>query len=32
MGSFPPRVEMFVKRRLDWAKPLGLPEFTDMPS
>lgn len=31
-GSFAPKVEMFVKRRLDWAKPLGIPEFSDMPS
>ena len=31
-GSFPPVLEMFVKRRLAWAKPLGLPEFSDMPS
>ena len=26
-----PQLEMFTKRRLDWAKPLGLPQFTDMP-
>jgi hypothetical protein len=30
-GSFAPRVEMFVKRRLGWAKALDLPQFTDMP-
>jgi hypothetical protein len=27
-----PKLEMFVKRRLKWVKPLGLPEFSDMPS
>jgi hypothetical protein len=26
-----PKLEMFVKRRLPWVKPLGLPEFSDMP-
>ena len=26
-----PKLEMFVKRRLAWVKPLGLPEFSDMP-
>ncbi|TIS58957.1 MAG: GFA family protein [Mesorhizobium sp.] len=26
-----PKLEMFVKRRLPWARPLGLPEFSDMP-
>ena len=26
-----PQLEMFTKRRLDWAKPLDLPQFTDMP-
>ncbi len=31
-GDFSPKLEMFVKRRLAWAKPLGLPEFSDMPS
>jgi hypothetical protein len=31
-GSFAPALEMFVKRRPAWAKPLGVPEFTDMPS
>lgn len=31
-GTFAPALEMFVKRRLDWAKPLGLPEFSEMPS
>jgi hypothetical protein len=25
-------MEMFVKRRLKWVKPLGLPEFPDMPN
>jgi hypothetical protein len=29
--GFAPQVEMFTKRRLDWAKPLDLPQFTDMP-
>jgi len=29
-GVAPP-IEMFTKRRLDWAKPLDLPQFTDMP-
>jgi hypothetical protein len=29
--AFTPKLEMFVKRRLDWAKPLGLPEFAEMP-
>jgi hypothetical protein len=27
-----PKLEMFVKRRLKWVKPLGLPEFSDMPT
>ncbi len=27
-----PALEMFTKRRLDWARPLELPQFTDMPS
>jgi hypothetical protein len=27
-----PKLEMFTKRRLDWVKPLSLPEYTDMPS
>jgi len=31
-GSFAPMVEMFTKRRISWAKPLDLPQFTDMPS
>jgi hypothetical protein len=31
-GSFAPALEMFTKRRLDWAKPLDVPQFTDMPS
>jgi hypothetical protein len=26
-----PRVEMFTKRRLKWAKPLDLPQFDSMP-
>lgn len=31
-GSFTPVLEMFTRRRLDWAKPLDTPQFTDMPS
>ncbi|WP_275936680.1 hypothetical protein [Labilithrix luteola] len=31
-GSCAPRIDAFVERRLDWAKPLGVLEFTDMPS
>jgi hypothetical protein len=27
-----PVLEMFVKRRLAWQKPLDLPQFSDMPS
>jgi hypothetical protein len=27
-----PKLEMFTKRRLEWAKPLGLPQFENMPS
>ncbi|MGO8249097.1 hypothetical protein ACC809_36055, partial [Rhizobium johnstonii] len=27
-----PGLEMFTKRRLDWAKPLPLPKFENMPS
>ena len=27
-----PLLEMFTKRRLDWAKPLDLPQFENMPS
>jgi hypothetical protein len=27
-----PAVEMFTRRRLEWAKPLGIPQFHDMPS
>ena len=27
-----PVLEMFTKRRLDWAKPLDLPQFENMPS
>lgn len=26
-----PKLEIFVKRRLSWVNPLGLPEFSDMP-
>ena len=26
-----PRLEMFTKRRLDWARPLDLPQFDSMP-
>jgi hypothetical protein len=27
-----PVLEMFTKRRLDWAKALDVPQFTDMPT
>jgi len=27
-----PRLEMFTKRRLDWAAPLDVPQFPSMPS
>jgi len=27
-----PKLEMFTRRRLAWNKPLGLPQFSDMPS
>ena len=27
-----PKLEMFIKRRLKWAKPLDLPQFEGMPS
>jgi hypothetical protein len=27
-----PVLEMFIKRRVDWAEPLNLPEFENMPS
>lgn len=27
-----PKLEMFVKRRLKWNKPLGIPEFDGMPA
>jgi hypothetical protein len=27
-----PVLEMFTKRRLDWAKALDIPQFTDMPT
>ncbi len=30
-AGFAPKLEMFTKRRLPWAKPLDLPQFTDMP-
>jgi hypothetical protein len=30
--SFRPMLEMFTKRRLEWADPLDLPQFTDMPA
>ena len=26
-----PKLEMFTRRRLAWARPLDLPQFTDMP-
>jgi hypothetical protein len=26
-----PRLEMFIRRRLKWAKPLDLPQFENMP-
>jgi len=26
-----PKLEMFTKRRLEWAKPLDLPQFENMP-
>jgi hypothetical protein len=26
-----PKLEMFTKRRLDWAKPLDMPQFDSMP-
>ncbi|MFT3696540.1 MAG: GFA family protein [Kofleriaceae bacterium] len=29
--GFAPQLEMFTKRRLPWAKPLDMPQFTDMP-
>lgn len=29
--GFAPKLEMFVKRRLPWVKPLDLPQFSDMP-
>ena len=31
-GAFAPKVEMFTKRRLGWAKPLDVPQFPEMPS
>ena len=30
--SIEPKLEMFTKRRLKWAKPLDLPQFDSMPS
>ena len=27
-----PKIEMFTKRRLKWAKPLDLPQFDGMPT
>lgn len=30
--GFDPKLEMFTKRRLPWAKPLPLPQFENMPS
>ena len=30
-GAIEPALEMFTKRRLEWAKPLGLPQFETMP-
>lgn len=29
--GFEPKLEMFVKRRLPWVKPLDLPQFQSMP-
>lgn len=29
--GFAPKLEMFVKRRLPWVKPLDLPQFESMP-
>lgn len=31
-GAFAPALEMFTKRRLGWAPPMDVPQFTDMPS
>jgi hypothetical protein len=30
-GLISPKMEMFVKRRLPWALPLELPQYSDMP-
>jgi len=30
-SSITPKLEMFTKRRLAWATPLDMPQFTDMP-
>ena len=30
-GAIEPALEMFTKRRLEWAKPLSLPQFETMP-
>ena len=30
--GFDPKMEMFVRRRLPWAKPLDVPQYSDMPS
>jgi hypothetical protein len=27
-----PDLEMFIKRRFKWTKPLDVPQFTDMPN
>lgn len=27
-----PKIEMFTRRRLPWAKPIDLPQFDGMPS
>lgn len=31
-GNIVPKLEMFVKRRLPWMKPLDMPQFEEMPS
>ena len=31
-GAFAPALEMFTKRRLGWAPPMDVAQFTDMPS
>jgi len=30
--GFAPKLEMFTKRRLDWATPLDVPQFENMPN